>query len=204
MVRKLTLLYSGVPTLLTNCSHVLLRLPPIPLSLFFSLPEPAALASHVTSTAAPAPLPSSPRAVPAPAPPLPTPRWTSPRSSTSHHHHPSHHASRRLPAGAPAWPCLLLDLEHVLELPTNPLLLLHTCISTTFPFPEHTSPPPSGTPATGTPTPPLGAPPPVSVHRRPAASALLFPSTDHPSDRRELLNLSPHFPLAAGEPPRRN
>jgi hypothetical protein len=61
-----------------------------------------------------------------------------------------------------------------------------------------TSPPPSGTPATGTPTPP------ISVRRQPAASALLFPNTGHPRDRRELLNLSPHFPLAAGEPPRRN
>jgi hypothetical protein len=70
-------------------------------------------------------------------------------------------------------------------------------------FPS-TSPPPSGTLATGTLMPPLGAPPPVSVHRRPAASALLFPNTGHPRDRRELLNLSPHFPLAAGEPPRRN
>jgi hypothetical protein len=242
--------------------------------------------------AAPAPLPSAPRAAPAPAPPLPTPRWPSPRSSTSRHHCPSRHASRWLPAAAPTWSCLLLDLEHVLELPTNPLLLLRACISTVFPIHEHptsleprcspgfpstaastashprssapaapprpteaheptqfrsptldrsdhyagelelppplglavvptiycllalakctigttssrgsslaTSLPPSGTPATGTPTPP------VSVRRRPAASSLLFPNTGHPSDRRELLNLSPHFPLAAGEPPRRN
>jgi hypothetical protein len=49
-----------------------------------------------------------------------------------------------------------------------------------------TSLPPSGTPATGTPTPPLGAPPPVSVHRRPVALALLFPNTGHPRDRCEL------------------
>jgi hypothetical protein len=63
---------------------------------------------------------------------------------------------------------------------------------------------PSGTLATGMPTPSLGAPPPVSVRRRPAALALLFPNTGHPHDRRELLNLSPHFPLAVDEPPRRN
>jgi hypothetical protein len=67
-----------------------------------------------------------------------------------------------------------------------------------------TSPPPSDTLATGTPTPSLGALPPVSFRRRPAASALLFPNTGHPRDRRELLNLSPHFPLAAGEPPHWN
>jgi hypothetical protein len=67
-----------------------------------------------------------------------------------------------------------------------------------------TSPLLSCPPATGTPTPSLGAPPPASVRRRPAASALLFHNTGHPYDRREPLNLSPHFPLAAGEPPLRN
>jgi hypothetical protein len=67
-----------------------------------------------------------------------------------------------------------------------------------------TSPPLSCPPATGTTSPSLGPPPPVSVRRQPPASALLFPNTGHPRDRRELLNLSPHFPLATGEPPHRN
>jgi hypothetical protein len=52
--------------------------------------------------------------------------------------------------------------------------------------------------------PSLGALSPASVRRRPAASALLFPNTGQTRDCREPLNLSPHFPLAAGEPPRRN
>jgi hypothetical protein len=65
-----------------------------------------------------------------------------------------------------------------------------------------TSPPLSCSPATGTPSPPLGAPPPAPVYRRTAATVPLFPNTGHPHDRRELLNLSPHFPLTAGEPPR--
>jgi hypothetical protein len=200
----------------------------------------------------------------------------------------SRHASRRLPAAAPVWPCLLLDLEHILELLVNLLLHLHTAILPTFLLPElstslerhrnlgspstataaashprssalaapqqpteahkpaqfrspmldrpnHSAgelelPPPLGLavvptiycllapakrttsttssrrsclatspllscpPATGTPMPPLGAPPPVSVHRRPAASAPLFPNIGHPRDRRELLNLSPPCP----------
>jgi hypothetical protein len=46
--------------------------------------------------------------------------------------------------------------------------------------------------------------PPASVRRRLAASTPLFPNIGHPRDRRELLNLFPHFSLAAGEPPRRN
>jgi hypothetical protein len=211
---------------------------------------------------------------------------------------PSHHATCRLPAAAPAWPCLLLDLEHILELPTDSLLRSHTCIFTAFRFPElSTSPEPSRSPGfpsaaaaaaslprssalegppplTGAPqpaqfcslapeqpdhyagelelppplglavvpsihrllapakhttsttssrrsclatssplscppitettSPSLGPPPPVSIRRRPTASALLFPNTGHPHDRRELLNLSPHFPLAVDEPPHRN
>jgi hypothetical protein len=67
-----------------------------------------------------------------------------------------------------------------------------------------TSPPPSSTPATGTPSPPLGAPLPAPIRHRLAVSAPLFPNTGHPRERRELLNLFPHFPLATGEPPRRN
>jgi hypothetical protein len=67
-----------------------------------------------------------------------------------------------------------------------------------------TSPPLSCPPATETPSPPLGAPPPAPVHRRLTVSAPLFLNTGHPRDRRELLNLFPHFSLAAGEPPRRN
>jgi hypothetical protein len=67
-----------------------------------------------------------------------------------------------------------------------------------------TSPPLSYPPATGTPPSSLGAPPPAPIRRRTAASAPLFPNTGHPRDRREPLNLFPHFPLAAGEPPRRN
>jgi hypothetical protein len=56
---------------------------------------------------------------------------------------PSRHASRRLPAAAPVRPCLLLDLEHVLELPTDSLFCSHTCISIAFRFPElSTSPEP--------------------------------------------------------------
>jgi hypothetical protein len=67
-----------------------------------------------------------------------------------------------------------------------------------------TSPPLSCPPATETPMPPLGALPPAPVRHRYAASALLFPNTGHPQDRREPPNLSPHFPLAADEPPHRN
>jgi hypothetical protein len=59
-------------------------------------------------------------------------------------------------------------------------------------------------PTTGTPPPFLGAPSPAPVRCRYAATAPLFPNTGHPRDRRELLNLFPHFPLATGEPPRRN
>jgi hypothetical protein len=67
-----------------------------------------------------------------------------------------------------------------------------------------TSPPLSYPPATRTPSPPLGAPLPAPVRRQQAATVPLFPNTDHPHDRRELLNLFPHFPLAVGEPPHWN
>jgi hypothetical protein len=67
-----------------------------------------------------------------------------------------------------------------------------------------TSLPPSYPPATGTPTASLGPPPPAPVRRRYTASVLLFPDTGHPRDHRESLNISPHLPLAVGEPPRRN
>jgi hypothetical protein len=50
----------------------------------------------------------------------------------------------------------------------------------------------------------FGPPPPAPIHRCYAASAPLFPDTDHPRDRRESLRISPHLPLAAGEPPRWN
>jgi hypothetical protein len=50
----------------------------------------------------------------------------------------------------------------------------------------------------------LEAPPPAPVHRRYTVSVPLFPNTGHPRDHRELLNLFPDLPLAAGEPPRRN
>jgi hypothetical protein len=67
-----------------------------------------------------------------------------------------------------------------------------------------TSPPSSGTPAIGTPSPPLRATPPASVHRRLAASTPLFLNSGHTRDRRDLVNLFPHFSLAAGEPRHRN
>jgi hypothetical protein len=67
-----------------------------------------------------------------------------------------------------------------------------------------TSPPPSCPPATGTSTTSLGPPLPAPVHRCYAASAPLFPDTGHPHDRRESLSISPHLPLAADEPSRRN
>jgi hypothetical protein len=95
-------------------------------------------------------------------------------------------------AVVPSIHCLLAPAKHTISTTSS-------CRSSLA-----TSPPPSGTPATGTPTPPLGAPPPALVHRRYVASALLFPNTGHPRDRREPLNLSPHFPLTAGEPPRWN
>jgi hypothetical protein len=50
----------------------------------------------------------------------------------------------------------------------------------------------------------LEAPPPAPVRRRYTASVPLFPNTGHPRDNRELLNLFPHLPLVAGEPPRQN
>jgi hypothetical protein len=43
-----------------------------------------------------------------------------------------------------------------------------------------------------------------SVPHRPAISAPSFFDSGHPRARRELLNLFPHFPLAASDPPRRN
>jgi hypothetical protein len=63
------------------------------------------------------------------------------------------------------------------------------------------SPPPSGTLGTGTPSTPLGALPPARLHRRYAATAPLCLNPGHPRDRRELLNIPPHLPLAAGELP---
>jgi hypothetical protein len=111
--------------------------------------------------ATPAPLPSAPRAAPAPAPPLSTPRWIPPPHAgslpASPHRAavaPSRPASHRLLAAAPARLCLLLDLEHILELPTDSLLRSHRCISTAFRFPElSTSPKPRrslGSPSTTT------------------------------------------------------
>jgi hypothetical protein len=43
-----------------------------------------------------------------------------------------------------------------------------------------------------------------SVLRRTAVSAPFFFDSGHPQARRELLNLFPHFPLAACDPPRQN
>jgi hypothetical protein len=229
---------------------------------------------------------SPPRAGPLPAAPR---RAATARAAT----HPA-----GMPAHAPAWPSLLLDPEHVLEFPTNPLLHSHTHICTAFPLPElstspdlrrsfcslstaaaaashprssaprapsrptstpqpsqfrshapkrpdhyagelelplplglavvpplrrllapakhttsttssrrsdlATSPPLSCPPATETPSTSFGAPPPASVHRRYVATVPHFLNTGHPHDRHELLNISPHLPLTAGELPRRN
>jgi hypothetical protein len=62
---------------------------------------------------------------------------------------------------------------------------------------------PSCTPVAGTPLPPSEPRRAGSALSRTAASELPFYDSSHTQVRRELLNLFPHFPLAASEPPRR-
>jgi hypothetical protein len=88
--------------------------------------------------------------------------------------------------------CLLAPAKHTISTTSSRRSSLATSL------------PPSGTLATGTPTPSLGALAPASVRRQYVATVPLFPNIDHPRDRRELLNISPHLPLTAGELPRRN
>jgi hypothetical protein len=72
---------------------------------------------------------------------FPGPRWPAPAS-------PCRAATARaatppadLPTPAPAQPRLLLDPEHILELPTHSLLHLHTPILLTFLCPDHRTSP---------------------------------------------------------------
>jgi hypothetical protein len=92
----------------------------------------------------------------------------------------------------PAIHCLLAPTKHTISTTSSRGSFLATSL------------PPSSTPAIGTPMTSLGPPPPAPVRRRYAASALLFPNTGHPCDRRESLNLFPYLPLTACEPPHRN
>jgi hypothetical protein len=78
-----------------------------------------------------------PRATLTPALPLPRLALAAPALFTSRRRRPSRHDSCRLPAPAPARPRLLLDPEHLLELPTHPFLPSRDYISTTFSSLEH-------------------------------------------------------------------
>jgi hypothetical protein len=161
--------------------------------------------------AAPTPPSFAPRAAPAPRPPLPGLHWpllASPRRAAAAR------ASTRaagLPAAAPACPCLLLDLKHVLELPTNSLLPSRAWISTAFLSPElHTSPehrrclgswstttaaashPRSNTPA--------ASPPPTDAHK---PTQFQSPMLDRPDHYAGELELPPPSGLAVVPPLRR-
>jgi hypothetical protein len=95
-------------------------------------------------------------------------------------------------AVVPAIHCLLAPAKH----PINTTSSWGSFLAT--------SPPLSYPPAIGTPSPFLGAPPPTSIRRRYFATVPLFPNIDHPRECRELLNISPHLLLTAGELPCRN
>jgi hypothetical protein len=117
---------------LTNCSQVLLRLPPVLLSLFSLCPTLLPSPAMCPSSSCPALLFSAPRAAPVPCPPLPTPRWPSPCSSTSRRRRPSRHACRRAcqqllhlrraPLGLKARPGVPLNFFYTLHCTALPLL----------------------------------------------------------------------------------
>jgi hypothetical protein len=160
---------------LENCRIVLLRLPPVLLSLFFSAPPPP---------------PSRPLLAPSSlfhvAPSSPEPRATKLASTCSRP------------------PCLFLDLKHVLELPMNSLLPSHTCISTAFLFLKlHTSSelrrsscsPSTAASAASHPrfSAPAAPPPPVDAHR---PAQFRSPALDRLDHRAGELELPPPLGLA--------
>jgi hypothetical protein len=122
-----------------------------------------------------------PRAILTPALPLPQPALACSCLSTSHRRCPSRHDSGRPPAPVSAQPRLLLDPEHLLELPTHSFLPSRDYIPTTFSYPEHhpssdlrhsLGPPSSAAPAASEPRSsairapprPTGAPQPIKFH----------------------------------------
>jgi hypothetical protein len=158
-------------------------------------PEPRRYLSSPSTAAAAA---SHPRSSAPAAPPPPTDAHRPAQFRSPGLDRPDHCAGElKLP---PPLGLTVIPTIHYLLAPAK-----HTT-STTSPRGSFlaTSPPLSCPPATRTPSPPLGAPPPAPVHRRTAARVPLFPNTSQTRDRCELLNLSPHFPLAAGEPPCRD
>jgi hypothetical protein len=181
-----------VPSLLHSRTHICTAFPFPELST-----SPDLRCSYCSSSTAAATT-AHPRSSALEAPPPPT---GAPQPAQFHSlapERPDHSAGElELPpplglAVIPVIHCLLVPAKHT----TSTTSSGRSCLAS--------SPPPSSTLATGTPSPSLGAPPPASVRHRYAASVPLFPNTGHAHDRRELLNLSPHFPLAAGEPHRRN
>jgi hypothetical protein len=99
-------------------------------------PPPPSLAM-CRAPAASAPPFLAPRVTPASASPLPRLALACSCLSTSHRRCPSCHDSCRLPAPVSAQPSLLLDPEHLLELPTHSFLPSRDYIPTTFSSPEH-------------------------------------------------------------------
>jgi hypothetical protein len=134
------------------------------------------------------PRPSAPRAPP---PPTGAPQPAQSRSCAPER--PDHYAGELElppPLGLTVVPLihrLLALAKHIISTTSS----RRSCLAT--------SPPPSCSPATETPMTFLGPPPPAPVRRRYAATAPLCLNPGHPRDRRELLGISPHLPLAAGE-----
>jgi hypothetical protein len=103
-----------------------------------------------------------------------------------------------LPAPALARPSLLLDPKHVLELPTNPLLLSRVCISTALSFPEFStlpeprcsvcSPSTAAAAASHPQSSDLAAPPrPTEAHKPAQFRSLALDQPDHSAGELELL-----------------
>jgi hypothetical protein len=114
---------------LENCILVLLRLPPVLLSLFLSALPPPPSPAMCPSPSCPTPPLFAPRAAPAlPAPPR---RAAAARTATR---------ATELANTCSRLPCLLLDLKHIPKLPVHSLLHSHTHICTAFLLPERDAP----------------------------------------------------------------
>jgi hypothetical protein len=152
----------------------------------------------------PAPPLFAPRAAPAPRSPLPTPRWPSPCSSTSHRRRPSRHARRRAcqqllhrrraPLGLKAHPGVPLDFFYTLHCIALPLLSsfarvlspeLCRCLGS-----PSTAAPAASHPRSSAPAAPL---PPTDAHR---PAQFRSPALDRLDHRAGELELSPPLGLA--------
>jgi hypothetical protein len=196
---------------LTNCSKVLLRLPPVLPPSVFSLPTPPPSLAMCPSSSCPVPPLFAPRAVPAPrhrSPPHAGPLPTPPRRAAAAR---VCHASRQLPAAVPTCSCLLLDIKHVPELFMNSLLHSRTCISTAFLLPVRHAPPElrrsSCLPSIATPAAshtrsntPAASPPPTDAHK---PTQFKSPVLDRPDHYAGELELPPPLGLAVVPPLRR-